>query len=99
MLAVLITLVLTAPLILIAGASPIDAYTNFFLTPLTSQFRLLEVLVSATPILFTGIAVAIAFRSGYWNIGAEGQLLMGAVAATALGMNAERPLARSSCCR
>lgn len=88
-LAVLITLVITAPLILLAGASPIDAYVNFFLTPLTSQFRLLEVLVSATPILFTGIAVAIAFRSGYWNIGAEGQLLMGAVAATAVGINAE----------
>jgi general nucleoside transport system permease protein len=88
-LAVLITLVLTAPLILLAGASPIDAYVNFFLTPLTSQFRLLEVLVSTTPILFTGIAVAIAFRSGYWNIGAEGQLLMGAVAATAVGMSAD----------
>jgi simple sugar transport system permease protein len=81
--------VLTAPLILLAGASPIEAYVNFFITPLTTQFRLLEVLVSTTPILFTGIAVAIAFRSGYWNIGAEGQLLMGAVAATAVGMSAE----------
>ncbi|MFN8619841.1 MAG: ABC transporter permease [Chloroflexota bacterium] len=88
-LAILITLILTAPLILAAGASPIDAYLNFFITPLTSQFRLLEVLVSATPILFTGVAVAIAFRSGYWNIGAEGQLLMGAVAATFVGMNVE----------
>jgi len=88
-LAILVTLVLTAPLILIAGASPIAAYLNFFITPLTSQFRFLEVLVSATPILFTGIAVAIAFRAGYWNIGAEGQLLMGAVAATFVGMNAE----------
>ncbi len=88
-LAVLITLVITAPLILLAGASPIDAYVNFFLTPLTSQFRLLEVLVSATPILFTGIAVAIAFRAGYWNIGAEGQLLAGAVAATAVGISAD----------
>lgn len=88
-LAVAITLVLTAPLILIAGANPIEAYINFFVTPLTTQFRLLEVLVSATPILFTGIAVAIAFRSGYWNIGAEGQLLMGAVAATAVGMSAD----------
>jgi ABC-type uncharacterized transport system permease subunit len=43
------------------------------------------VLVSSTPILFTGAAVAIAFRAGYWNIGAEGQLLCGAIAAAWLG--------------
>jgi simple sugar transport system permease protein len=82
-----ITLLITAVPILLVGASPIDAYINVFLTPLTSQFRLLEVLVSATPLIFTGIAVAIAFRSGYWNIGVEGQLLMGAVAATGIGMS------------
>jgi simple sugar transport system permease protein len=85
-LTVVVTLLLTAPLILVAGASPIDAYVQFFLVPLSSDFRRLEVLVSTTPILLTGIAVAIAFRSGYWNIGAEGQLLTGAVAATAVGM-------------
>ena len=39
----------------------------------------------ATPLLFTGTAVAIAFRAGYWNIGVEGQLLMGAVAAAGIG--------------
>ncbi len=42
-------------------------------------------LLTATPLLFTGIAVAIAFRAGYWNIGAEGQFLVGAVGTTALG--------------
>ena len=40
---------------------------------------LYEVLLTATPLLFTGIAVAIAFRAGYWNIGAEGQFLVGAI--------------------
>jgi general nucleoside transport system permease protein len=84
--AILITLVLTAGPILIAGANPIDAYAAYFYLPLTSQFRLLEILVSATPLLFAGVAVAIAFRAGYWNIGVEGQLLMGAVAAAGLGM-------------
>ena len=41
--------------------------------------------MGATPILLTGAAVAIAFRAGYWNIGAEGQLLLGAIAAAGVG--------------
>ena len=87
LLAIIVALILTAPVILVAGASPIDAYANFFLVPLTSQFRLLEVLVAATPLILTGIAVAVAFRGGYWNIGAEGQLLLGAIAATGVGIS------------
>ena len=83
--AILITFVITAGPILIAGANPIEAYTAFVVVPLTSQFTLLEVLVTATPIMLTGAAVAIAFRAGYWNIGAEGQLLLGAVAAAGIG--------------
>lgn len=84
-LAIGITFAITAGPILLAGANPIAAYGEFVVVPLTSQFTLLEVLVSATPILFTGAAVAIAFRAGYWNIGAEGQLLLGAVAAAGIG--------------
>ena len=84
-LAILITFAITAGPILLAGANPIEAYLAFVVTPLTSQFTVLEVLVSATPILLTGAAVAIAFRAGYWNIGAEGQLLLGAIAAAGIG--------------
>ena len=83
--AVLITFAITAGPIIVAGANPIEAYAAFVVVPLTSQFTLLEVLVSATPILFTGAAVAIAFRAGYWNIGAEGQLLLGAIGAAGIG--------------
>ena len=83
--AVVITFVITAVPILAAGANPIEAYTAFVVLPLTSQFTALEVLVTATPILLTGTAVAIAFRAGYWNIGAEGQLLLGAIAAAGIG--------------
>ncbi len=84
-LALAVTFVVTAGFVLAAGESPFAAYREFFVTPLSSEFRFLEVLVSATPILFTGAAVAIAFRAGYWNIGAEGQLLCGAIAAAWLG--------------
>ncbi|MDQ3688785.1 MAG: ABC transporter permease [Chloroflexota bacterium] len=83
--AVLITFLITAGPIIVAGANPVEAYVAFVVLPLTSQFTLLEVLVTSTPILLTGAAVAIAFRAGYWNIGAEGQLLTGAIAAAGIG--------------
>jgi ABC-type uncharacterized transport system permease subunit len=89
LLSVAITFALTAGIVLAAGANPLAAYEELFVTPLSSEFRLLEVLVSATPILFTGAAVALAFRAGYWNIGAEGQLLCGAIAAAWLGMHVD----------
>lgn len=90
-LAVLITFLLTAGPILLAGANPIEAYAQFLIVPLTSRFSALEVLVASTPILLTGTAVALAFRGGYWNIGAEGQLLVGAIAAAAVGQIAGMP--------
>jgi simple sugar transport system permease protein len=79
--AIVITFVLTLGFVLAAGANPLRAYNTFIIQPLTTRFEFLEVLVAATPLIFTGVAVAIAFRAGYWNIGAEGQLLVGAIAA------------------
>ena len=87
--AVVVTFLLTAGIVLAAGANPVEAYREFLITPLQTQFSLLEVLVSMTPVLFTGMAVAFAFRAGYWNIGAEGQLLCGAIAAAWLGQHVE----------
>lgn len=84
--AVLVTLLLTAIPIRIAGANPPAAFQRYLFAPLSSTAGVYEVLLTATPLLFTGIAVAIAFRAGYWNIGAEGQFLMGAVATTALAL-------------
>jgi general nucleoside transport system permease protein len=86
--AVVVTFALTAGIVLAAGANPVDAYRHFLVTPLQSEFGALEVLVSMTPVLFTGLAVAFAFRAGYWNIGAEGQLLCGAIAAAWVGQQA-----------
>jgi general nucleoside transport system permease protein len=94
--AIVITFLATVGFVLAAGANPLDAYDTFIVEPLTSRYTGLEVLVAATPILFTGAAVAIAFRAGYWNIGAEGQLLAGAIAAAWTGTvvgDVPRPLA------
>jgi general nucleoside transport system permease protein len=94
--AIVITFAVTVGFVLAAGANPLDAYDTFIVEPLTSRYTGLEVLVAATPLLFTGAAVAIAFRAGFWNIGAEGQLLAGAIAAAWTGTHVggvPRPLA------
>ena len=51
-----------------------------------SKFALLETLNRATPLIFTGLAVAVAFRAKLWNIGAEGHFLMGALGASIMAV-------------
>jgi len=80
------TFIITSGLILWSKANPFQAYYYLLIDPLTSRTGVLEVLVSATPLLLTGAAVTFAFSTGYFNIGAEGQLYAGAIAAAGLGM-------------
>jgi simple sugar transport system permease protein len=84
--AVVLTFALTAVPIRLAGANPPAAFQRYLVTPLSSVTGVYEVMLTSTPLLFTGIAVAIAFRVGYWNIGAEGQFLAGAGGTTALAL-------------
>ncbi|CAN5400163.1 ABC transporter permease [soil metagenome] len=86
LLAIFVTLILVAGLVWLSGAGLWETYYYFFIKPLSSRLSLIEVLVKATPLLLTGAAVAFAFYSGYWNIGAEGQLYAGAAAAAWLGV-------------
>jgi simple sugar transport system permease protein len=86
LIAVGVTFLVTAVLILLVGANPVEAYYYFLIDPLSSRVSAIEVLVKSTPLLLTGAAVTWAFTGGYFNIGAEGQLLAGAVAATAIGL-------------
>ncbi len=82
------TLAFSAGLIALAGAPVLRAFGLLFGGALGSGFAINETLTRATPLIFTGLAAAIAFRARLWNIGAEGQLYMGAVAATLLGTGA-----------
>lgn len=86
LLAVALTMVITSALVLLVRANPLHAYYYFLVEPLSSRVSVIEVLVKATPLLLTGTAVIFAFVGGFWNIGAEGQLLAGATAATAIGL-------------
>ncbi|MBA7672862.1 hypothetical protein ES703_81049 [subsurface metagenome] len=84
--AIIVTLILSAIPILIAGGKLWKSYYFLFYGALGTRFNLLETFVKASPLIFTGLAVAFAFRAKFWNIGAEGQLLAGALAATWAGI-------------
>ena len=64
------------------GISPVEAYKYFFLASFADWYCISELLVKTTPLLFTGLAVLVALKMHLWNIGAEGQLFMGAFGAT-----------------
>ncbi len=85
--AILVTLILSAIPILIARGNLWKSYYYLFYGALGTRFNLLETFVKASPLTFTGLAVAFAFRAKFWNIGAEGQLLAGAIVATWIGIS------------
>lgn len=84
-LTLILTFFLTSGLIIWGKANPFEAYYYFLIAPLASRVSFLEVLVKSIPLILTGIAVTPAFAAGYYNIGAEGQLYAGALAAAWLG--------------
>lgn len=86
LLAVAAALLVGAILLLIFGYDPIQAYATMWHGIFGSQRNISEVLLKATPVVFTGVAVAIAYSCGIWNIGAEGQFYLGAIGATYVGV-------------
>lgn len=68
-----------------AGASPLHATGLLLAGAAGSTFAITETLTRATPLMLTGLAAAVAFRARLWNIGGEGQLYAGALAAVAVG--------------
>lgn len=84
--AVVLTFVIASMVLLASNVNPIRAFYYFLIEPLSAKSSLIEVLVKTTPLFLTGISVTLAFSSGYWNIGAEGQFMAGATIAAGLGM-------------
>ena len=90
---VLAALLVGAVLILAVGENPLEVYWIFFNNSIFSGKGIGYTLFYATPLIFTGLAVAFGFRCGLFNIGAEGQLYVGAMATTltAIGLNGASP--------
>jgi simple sugar transport system permease protein len=76
-------LLVGAVFILLAKSDPVKAYGVMFTGPFSSRFGISETLVRAVPLLLVGLGIVVSFRSGILNIGAEGQILIGAITAAA----------------
>lgn len=77
---------LSTTLVLLSGASPVAAARTFVFGIFGTAHGFAEVFVRATPLMLLGLGVAITFRAGFLNLGAEGQLYMGALASTAAAL-------------
>ena len=77
---------IVALVLLAIGASPLQTFKTILTGPLSDMFGITEVLVRTPPLLLVGLGIAISFRSGILNIGAEGQIQMGVLASSAVAL-------------
>ena len=89
LLALAITVVLGVILFVALGKDPVRGLQVFFWEPIKSVYALSELMVKATPLLLIALGLAVCFRSNVWNIGAEGQFVMGAVFASGVALTAD----------
>ena len=89
-LALLITVLIGVGLFVILGKDPVRGLQAFFWEPIKSGYALGELAVKATPLLLIALGLAVCFRSNVWNIGAEGQFVIGAVAASGMALLADK---------
>jgi len=85
-LAVLIAFVFAALVIIVIGESPVSAMGAMYEGVFASRTNFLNMLLASTPLIFTGLAVSFAFNCGLFNIGGEGQVMIGGFAAALDGM-------------
>ena len=83
---IVVSFLVGAIFLLVMGISPIAAYTKLFTSIFGSVKSMSYCVVYGTPLIFTGLAVAFSFRTGVFNIGAEGQFVMGSMAACVVGI-------------
>ena len=90
MLALLITVVIGVILFAALGKDPVRGLQVFFWEPVKNAYALSELMVKATPLLIIALGLAVCFRSNVWNIGAEGQYLIGAIFAAGVALTATK---------
>ena len=84
--AIALTLITMAGLFAILGKNPITALEVYFIDPLTDSYSLEEIAVKATPLVMIAVGLSLCYIANIWNIGAEGQFLIGAVAGSWLAV-------------
>ena len=86
LIAVALTVVASMVMFALLGKDPAAAIYNYFIDPLTTRNGVAELFVKATPLVLIGVGLSFCFRANVWNIGAEGQLTIGALAGGGLGL-------------
>ena len=99
LIAIALTLVTFAILFAIIGKNPIAALWVYFIEPLTDPFSLQEIAVKATPLVMIAVGLALCYIANIWNIGAEGQFLVGAVCGSWLAVRTNGTDVGIGCCR
>ncbi len=89
-LALLLTVVIGIVMFVALGKDPLRGLEMFFWLPISSGYQVGELLVKATPLLIIALGLAICFRSNVWNIGAEGQYIIGAIFAGGVALMADK---------
>jgi general nucleoside transport system permease protein len=89
LIAVGLTLLVMSILFAFLGKDPLNALAVYFLQPLTDSYSLQEMAVKATPLVMIGIGLALCYLANVWNIGAEGQFVIGAVAGSYLAVKTQ----------
>jgi len=89
LLAIALTLATGAALFALLGKPPVQALKIYFLDPLTDSWALQEIAVKATPLVLIGVGLSLCYLANGWNIGAEGQFLIGAVAGSWLAVKTQ----------
>jgi len=86
LLAVALTFVSGFVLFAVLGQDPLEALYTFFVSPLTTVYGVSELFVKATPIVLIAMGLSMGFKANVWNIGAEGQLTLGAITGGAMAL-------------
>ena len=83
-----IVLMLIGGLLLFAflGKNPLEGFKVFFINPISDWYGVSELFLKATPLMLIAVGLAVGFRANVWNIGAEGQLIVGGIAASAVAL-------------
>ncbi len=89
-LALLTTVVIGVVMFVALGKDPVRGLEMFFWLPIKSGYAIGELLVKATPLLLIALGLAVCFRSNIWNIGAEGQYIIGAIFAGGVALMADK---------
>lgn len=81
-----VTLLIGFVVFSLLGKNPLDAFHAFFVKPVDSAYGVAELLLKASPLMLIATGLAVGYRANVWNIGAEGQLLVGAIAGGGLAL-------------